>query len=78
MSISKRGNAYVELDEALRTSNVKDARMELTINITLGKRMERDSIDAIEKFIATEMKQVNKDFKKFIKKQSSKLLDDDE
>ena len=74
MSISKRGNKYVELDDRLRTANLKDAKVEVTITVTCGKKTERECTRSIEKFISNQMDGVSKDFKKFIKKQTEKLL----
>lgn len=77
MAISKKGNIYVELDESLQTNTLKDARIEVSISVTLGKKMERDSTRAVEKFIAQEMDMIAKDFKKFMKKQTKKLIEVD-
>ena len=74
MSISKKGNSYVELPEELRTTNLKDAKMEVSITLTLGKKLERSTTKAAEKFIAKEMKMISKDFKRFIEKRCSKEL----
>lgn len=72
MAISKRGTAYVELPEELRTANLRDAKIEVTMTITLGKRMERDHAKSAEKFIQKRMDEIAKDFRKYIRKQCDK------
>lgn len=78
MSISKRGNVYVELPEECRTPSLKDAKVEVTITITMGKKMERECSRSAEKFIKNHMDDIAKDFKKYIRKQAEKIMDNED
>lgn len=77
MSVSKKGNVYVELDEELRTPNLKDASIEISFKITLGKKLESQSTKQTEKFMAEQMKDVGKAFKKFVNKQQERVTSPD-
>lgn len=77
MSVSKKGNVYVELDEELRTPNLKDASIEISFKITLGKKLESQSTKQTEKFMAEQMKDVGKAFKKFVNKQQERVTSSD-
>ena len=77
MSVSKKGNVYVELDEELRTPNLKDASIEISFKITLGKKLESRSTKQTEKFMAEQMKDVGKAFKKFVNKQQERITSPD-
>ena len=77
MSVSKKGNVYVELDERLRTPNLKDASIEISFKITLGKKLESRSTKQTEKFMAEQMKDVGKAFKKFVNKQQERVTSPD-
>lgn len=77
MSVSKKGNVYVELDEELRTPNLKDASIEISFKITLGKKLESRSTKQTEKFMAEQMKDVGKAFKKFVNKQQERVTSPD-
>ena len=77
MSVSKKGNVYVELDEELRTPNLKDASIEISFKITLGKKLESRSTKQTEKFMAEQMKDVGKAFKKFVNKQQERVTSSD-
>lgn len=77
MSVSKKGNVYVELDEELRTPNLKDASIEISFKITLGKKLESQSTKQTEKFMAEQMKDVGKAFKKFVNKQQGRVTSPD-
>lgn len=72
--INKSGTIYVELPEELQTPKRKDASISISISITTTKDMEKDSSKQIEKFIADATKEIGKDFKKFIRKRSEKML----
>lgn len=77
MSVSKKGNVYVELDKELRTPNLKDASIEISFKITLGKKLESRSTKQTEKFMAEQMKDVGKAFKKFVNKQQERVTSPD-
>lgn len=77
MSVSKKGNVYVELDKELRTPNLKDASIEISFKITLGKKLESQSTKQTEKFMAEQMKDVGKAFKKFVNKQQERVTSPD-
>lgn len=72
--INKSGTIYVELPEELQTPKRKDASISISISITTTKDMEKNSSKQIEKFIADATKEIGKDFKKFIRKRSEKML----
>ena len=65
------------MDEELRTPNLKDASIEISFKITLGKKLESRSTKQTEKFMAEQMKDVGKAFKKFVNKQQERVTSPD-
>lgn len=71
--INRRANVYCALPEELQRKNSKDAKMAISISMTLPKELEGKKAS---KFIDEQMEEVSKAFRKFIKKQSEKVISD--
>lgn len=68
--LNRRGMVYCELPEEL-FGKKKEAKLTISIGIVVPKEMEDKKA---AKFIDEQMDAVSKEFKKFIKKRSEKLL----
>lgn len=69
---SRSRTAYKKLPDKLKTKAVPDAKLAVSINLTIPKGMEKSA----DKFISEALDHVEKGFKKFMKKEISKRVED--
>ena len=72
--VNRRSSMYFTLpNELTGGEKSKEAKMNVSISMVLPKAMEKKS----SKFIDDQMEELSKSFKKFMKKQIEKLMEDD-
>ena len=69
--INRRGTVYVQLPPELAGSKRKDAKMEISVNLTIPKEFESKGTDLIDDIIDN----AGDDFRKFMKKRIKKALE---
>lgn len=70
--INRRGTVYFQLPEELTGGKRKDAKMEISVNMTVPKGFENKGTDVIDEIIDD----AGEKFKKFMKKRVKKELED--
>lgn len=70
--INRRNTVYYELPESLVSGKRKDAKMEMSVNLTIPKELEKKGTKLIDRI----MEEAAQEYKKFMRKQLEKLLDE--